>query len=225
MIPSISAGWPKRWSGMIGLVRGVMRVSASGTSMLKVSGQEAAKTGVAPTRAIHPAVAKNVNDGQITSSPAPISRATRRSRIPSLPEETPMACGTSTTAARLRSRSSTSRPKMNWPEFSTRSNASFSFGASGAFWSWRSRRGTFIARANYSRIAFHAYRTALRSGSRAHEGERAREHLSYGVRAHHRQAAWFRFGDAVDAARGQGRLQADDRISKRRAAIRLGRDW
>src|SRR5260370_17974941 len=219
MIPSMSADWPKRWTGMIALVRGVMRVSASATSMLKVSGQESAKTGVAPTRAIHPAVAKNVNDGQITSSPAPISSAISASRIPSVPEETPMACGTSTTAARLRSRSSTSRPKMNWPEFSTHSNASFSFGASGAFWSWRSRRGTFMARANYSRIAFHAYRTALRFGSRAHEGERAREHLSYGVRAHNRQATRFRLGDAVEATCSQVWLQADDRVSHKEAAI------
>ncbi len=38
-----------------------------------------------------------------------------------LPEETPMACtGPGNGAAMVRSNSSTSRPRMNWPESSTR---------------------------------------------------------------------------------------------------------
>ena len=77
---------------MIALVRRVIRRSTSSGSMLSVPGSMSAKTGVAPVRAIASAVAKKVNEGQITSSPAPIPSASRTSTIASVPFATPTAC-------------------------------------------------------------------------------------------------------------------------------------
>jgi hypothetical protein len=59
MIGAISADWPKRCTGMIALVRGVIAAIAARVSMLNVPGSTSTSTGVAPTRTTQPAVAKN----------------------------------------------------------------------------------------------------------------------------------------------------------------------
>ena len=55
---------------MIARVRGVIFSSIFAGSMLNVAGSMSTKTGVAPTRAIAPTVAKKVNGVVMTSSPA-----------------------------------------------------------------------------------------------------------------------------------------------------------
>ena len=79
---------------MIARVRGVIRAATSSGSRLSVSGSISAKTGVAPRRAIASAVAKNVNAGQMTSSPAPMPIASITSTSASVPLATPIVSGT-----------------------------------------------------------------------------------------------------------------------------------
>src|SRR5437016_8697225 len=71
------------------------------------------KTGVAPTRAIAPAVAKKVYGVVITSSPGPIFSAIRQANKASLPEETPTAWVQPQWCAIACSHCSTFGPKMN----------------------------------------------------------------------------------------------------------------
>jgi hypothetical protein len=52
------------------------------------------KTGVAPTRAMQPAVAKNVNGVVMTSSPWPMPSAISATINASVPLETPIAFST-----------------------------------------------------------------------------------------------------------------------------------
>ena len=59
--------------------------------MLNVSGSISTKTGFAPTRAIEPADATNVNGVVITSSPRPISKASNARINASDPEAQPIA--------------------------------------------------------------------------------------------------------------------------------------
>ncbi len=60
-------------SGMIALVRDVIDASAGAQgSMQNEPGSMSADTGLAPISATEFAVAANVNDGTITSSPGPI---------------------------------------------------------------------------------------------------------------------------------------------------------
>ena len=54
---SSAAGRPKRWTGMIALVRGVIRLATSSGSMLRLVDSISAKTGRAPRRMIASAVA------------------------------------------------------------------------------------------------------------------------------------------------------------------------
>ncbi len=91
---SSGAGRPKRCTGMIARVRGVIRAATSSTSRLNVCGSTSAKTGTAPRRAIASAVAKNVNAGQITSSPGPMPIASMPSTSASVPFATPIVSGT-----------------------------------------------------------------------------------------------------------------------------------
>ena len=77
---------------MMALVRGVTFFSTRFGSRLNVLGSISANTGTAPSRAIEPAVAKNVNEGQITSSPGLIPRAISEQSRASVPLLTPMAC-------------------------------------------------------------------------------------------------------------------------------------
>ena len=76
---------------MIALVRGVIAASTAAGSRLNVSGSMSAKTGVAPTRWIELAVAKNVNGLVITSSPGPTSSAISARIRASVPDAQPMA--------------------------------------------------------------------------------------------------------------------------------------
>ena len=48
MMAGISASWPKRCTGTMALVRGVMAASTSFPVVLKVAGSRSTKTGVAP---------------------------------------------------------------------------------------------------------------------------------------------------------------------------------
>ena len=66
------------------------RATACG-SRLKVCASMSANTGVAPVRAMHPAVAKNVKGVVMTSSPGPTSSAMSAASKASVPLETPMA--------------------------------------------------------------------------------------------------------------------------------------
>ena len=79
---------------MIARVRGVIRAATSSGSRLSVSGSISAKTGVAPRRATASAVAKKVNAGQMTSSPAPMPIASITSTSASVPLATPIVSGT-----------------------------------------------------------------------------------------------------------------------------------
>src|SRR5580698_1683550 len=69
LIASIAATCPNRCTGMIALVLGDSFAFTDSGETLYVRGSMSAKTGIAPSRATQPAVAKNVNDGTITSSP------------------------------------------------------------------------------------------------------------------------------------------------------------
>jgi len=60
-------------------------------SMLNVTGSMSTKTGVPPVRTIAPAVAKNVKDGAMISSPGFTLSAIRGTIRASEPELTPMA--------------------------------------------------------------------------------------------------------------------------------------
>ena len=74
---------------MMALVRlGTARSIRPG-SMLKVEASISTNTGLAPTLAMAPAVAKNVYGVVTTSSPGPISSAIREMSRASLPEDTP----------------------------------------------------------------------------------------------------------------------------------------
>ena len=77
---------------MIARVRGVMRESADAGSRLNVVGSMSAKTGVAPSRATAPAVAKNDIAVVITSSPGPIPSAHSAASSASVPDDTAIAC-------------------------------------------------------------------------------------------------------------------------------------
>ena len=59
------------------------------SSALNVFGQISTNTGLAPSLATTPAVAKKENAGKTTSAPAPTSSAINATRSASVPEETP----------------------------------------------------------------------------------------------------------------------------------------
>ena len=77
---------------MIAFVRGVIFTAAWTGFRLKVTGSISTKTGLAPIRAMEPAVAKNVYGLVMTSSPEPIPSAISAISRASVPEETPHAC-------------------------------------------------------------------------------------------------------------------------------------
>ena len=62
-------------------------ISISRSSMFSVSSRTSTKTGVAPTREMQPAVAKNEYVLVTTSSPGPMPSAISAARIASVPEE------------------------------------------------------------------------------------------------------------------------------------------
>src|SRR5581483_1538254 len=129
----LGAGRPKRCTGIRAFVRSVSLRSTSDGSRFSVTGSMSTKTGVAPTRAIASAVAKNVNAGQTTSSPAPMPRASSTRTSASVPFAQLTVSRTPSFSAASRSNESTSGPKMKRPLSSVRVKASCSSGISGAY--------------------------------------------------------------------------------------------
>src|SRR6266851_8011421 len=85
------------------------------------------KTGVAPTRAIAPTVAKNVYGVVMTSSPGPMFSAIKQASKASLPDETPTACAQWLYSAIAFSHCSTFGPKMKcWDSITSAMAASTS---------------------------------------------------------------------------------------------------
>ena len=80
---------------------------------ISVTGSTSTNTGVAPSRATDPAVAKNENVGVMTSSPGPTPSAIIETSSASVPDDTPIACRTPIACATSRSNASTSGPRMN----------------------------------------------------------------------------------------------------------------
>ena len=102
------------------------------------------RTGRAPTRQIVPAVAKNEYVVVTTSSPGPMFSAMRAASSASVPEETPMAACTWSIAASSRSSASISGPPMKrWLSQTVEMAARIS-SRMGAYWAWRSSRGTEV---------------------------------------------------------------------------------
>ena len=110
--------------------------------MLKVTGSISTKTGVAPTRAIAPAVAKKVNGVVMTSSPTPIPSTMREMSRASEPEETPHAPAALLYAATSDSKFATFAPRMNIWESQSSSISFMISGFMAANCPFRSRRGT-----------------------------------------------------------------------------------
>jgi hypothetical protein len=97
---------------MMAFVRGVMaRATASG-STLNVAGSMSTSTGVAPSRTIEPAVAKNEYVDVTTSSPGPTSCAMSATSTASVPDDTATAWRMPSREARSDSSASTSGPMM-----------------------------------------------------------------------------------------------------------------
>ena len=77
---------------MTALVFGVITAFTLSTVTHIVSGSTSQKTGTAPVGGIASALAQNVNDGTITSSPGPTPNARSATVIASVPLATPTAC-------------------------------------------------------------------------------------------------------------------------------------
>src|SRR6266566_4872118 len=101
-------------------------------------------TGVAPTRAIAPTVAKNVYGVVMTSSPGPMFSATKQANKASVPEETPTACEQPLYCAIAFSHSSTFGPKMKCWDSITSAIAASTSALIVAYCALRSSSGTCI---------------------------------------------------------------------------------
>src|SRR5690606_4486271 len=99
--------------GTTAFVREVRAAAAAAGSMLNVFGSMSTNTGFAPTLWIAPAVAKNVNGGAITSSPAPTSSARYASNSASVPLAQPIANLAFDNPATSHSSLPTGAPRMN----------------------------------------------------------------------------------------------------------------
>ena len=97
-----------------------MSSPSAATSMLKVASSTSTNTGVAPTREMAPAVAKNVYGVVKTSSPGPISSAISARISASEPDAQPIAYLAPQYAAISPSSFFTSSPKINFCESTTR---------------------------------------------------------------------------------------------------------
>ncbi len=69
IISSIGAVCPKRCTGTMAFVLGVMALATAAGSIIKVSGNTSTKTGVNPNKAMTSTVAAKVKSAVITSSP------------------------------------------------------------------------------------------------------------------------------------------------------------
>src|SRR5262245_9445541 len=144
MISSMSALWPKRWTGMIARVRGVIASAMRSTSMLNVSGSMSTKTGRAPSRDTEPAVAKNEYGDVSTSSPALMPSAISASSSASVPDDTATACSMPSRRASSPSSCSTSGPMMKRWLSATRVSAARISSRIGRYCACRSSKGTDI---------------------------------------------------------------------------------
>ena len=113
---------------MIAFVFGVIAFSIFAGSILNVSGSISTNTGFAPTIPIASDVATNVNAVEITSSPAPISKALKAKCKASVPEFKATVCLTPIKSANSCSKALLCLPKMYCPERKT-SKTSFSTSA------------------------------------------------------------------------------------------------
>ncbi|MNR09571.1 hypothetical protein D3C85_1257780 [compost metagenome] len=89
---SMSPHCPYSETGMMALVRGVILASISETLILQVSGSTSTNTGTAPSSTMTSAVATNVNEVVMTSSPAFTPSAISAISSASVPEATVMQC-------------------------------------------------------------------------------------------------------------------------------------
>ena len=101
LIASIFAICPNRCTGMIALVFVGDLLLEPGRIDVEGPWVDIDEDRLAPSRAIEPAVAKNVNVGQITSSPGLIPIAIREQSRASVPLVTPIACFVPQYAARF----------------------------------------------------------------------------------------------------------------------------
>ena len=101
-------------------------------------------TGVAPTRAMLPAVAKNEYVLVMTSSPGPMPSAISTASSASVPDDTAIASPASRDTASSRSSASTSAPMMNRWLSQTRAIAARISARMGRYCASRSRSGTLF---------------------------------------------------------------------------------
>src|SRR3954451_5327095 len=103
-------------------------------------------TGFAPTRAIAPAVAKNVYGVVMTSSPSPMPSAIRQARSASVPEDMPTPCAQVEYCAIALSHSSTFGPRMKCCDSITSAIAASISALIDKYCAFRSSNGTFMLR-------------------------------------------------------------------------------
>ncbi len=102
-------------------------------------------TGVAPTRAMAPTVAKNVYGVVMTSSPGPMFSTIKHASKASVPEETPTACEQLLYSAIAFSHSSTLGPRMKCWDSITSAIAASTSALIVAYCALRSSSGTCIS--------------------------------------------------------------------------------
>src|SRR5438094_874637 len=115
----MSQGLPARCTAIIALVFSEILSSTSSGERLNVSGSESAKTGLAPVYKAAFAVATNVSDGTITSSPGFMSSDNRIAWSAAVHELSATACLVPTVSAKPFSSASTFFPDVSHPEVNT----------------------------------------------------------------------------------------------------------
>src|SRR5664280_1948552 len=125
---SMSAITPKRLTGQMARVRGVMAASIRPASIRYVSGSMSTKTGEAPVKRVELTVAWKVCETVITSSPGPSPRPAKMDMRATVPFETAIACLAPQNAAQRSSSSATFRPWAIMPLFRTSVTAATSSG-------------------------------------------------------------------------------------------------
>src|SRR5258708_24539155 len=113
-------------------------------------------TGVAPSRAIAPTVAKNVYGVVITSSPGPMFSAIKQANKASVPDETPTACEHPLYCAIACSHCSTFGPRMNCCDCITSAIADSISGLIVAYCALRSSSGTCIGSFVFQQLRYRA---------------------------------------------------------------------
>ena len=135
-------------------VRSVTLDSNCAGSRLYVTGSISTKIGVAPTRAIAPAVAKKVYGVVMTSSPCPIPSAMRQMSKASVPEETPTACEQLLYRAMAFSHSCTLGPRMKCCDSITSATARSTSALIAKYCALRSNKGTFMSWSSFLSIVY-----------------------------------------------------------------------